>query len=248
MYEGWRLGRSRRRGRDAPAGPGRAAADGAAAVRRGRDRDQPGRPPSWAAAPVAAWRSPATRAAPTDVTARRAAPAAVLAAAAGAHRPPGPGAAPGRATAIAGPYLRDALLDAGVLVETLETATFWSALPRLYDGVTAALRDVTGRPGRAADRRSATSPTSTRPAPRSTSRSPPQPTTPWRTGAPPRRPSSDAIARRRRTITHHHGVGRDHLSWYGREIGEIGVGALAAVKRRLDPQGKINPGVLIPIG
>ena len=27
------------------------------------------------------------------------------------------------------PYLRDALLDVGVLVETLETATFWSGLP-----------------------------------------------------------------------------------------------------------------------
>ena len=37
------------------------------------------------------------------------------------------------------PYLRDSLLDVGVLVETLETATFWSNLPRLHAAVTAAL-------------------------------------------------------------------------------------------------------------
>ena len=61
------------------------------------------------------------------------------------------------------------------------------------------------------------------------------------------------VGRRRRdpaaggSITHHHGVGRDHVEWYAREIGELGVGALAAVKRRLDPQGILNPGVLIPI-
>ncbi len=40
-----------------------------------------------------------------------------------------------------GPYLRDALLDAGALVETLETVTFWSSLPELYAAVSGALRD-----------------------------------------------------------------------------------------------------------
>ncbi len=41
-----------------------------------------------------------------------------------------------------GPYLRDALLDAGALVETLETVAFWSALDALYAAVSAALRDA----------------------------------------------------------------------------------------------------------
>ena len=40
----------------------------------------------------------------------------------------------------AGPYLRDALLDHGVFVETLETATSWSNLPTLYAAVGDALR------------------------------------------------------------------------------------------------------------
>src|SRR6478735_5798754 len=52
------------------------------------------------------------------------------------------GEEPGRAW-VAGrfhaPYLRDAMLDVGVLVETLETATFWSRLPALYAAVTAAV-------------------------------------------------------------------------------------------------------------
>ena len=40
---------------------------------------------------------------------------------------------------FAGPHLRDDLLDRGVLVETLETATTWSNLERLYRAVVAAL-------------------------------------------------------------------------------------------------------------
>jgi alkyldihydroxyacetonephosphate synthase len=40
-----------------------------------------------------------------------------------------------------GPYLRDALLAAGALVETLETAAFWSSLHNLYERVSGALRD-----------------------------------------------------------------------------------------------------------
>ena len=38
-----------------------------------------------------------------------------------------------------GPYLRDSMLDVGVLVETLETVTFWSNRQRLYAAVKAAL-------------------------------------------------------------------------------------------------------------
>ena len=46
-----------------------------------------------------------------------------------------------------GPYLRDALLDAGALVETLETVTFWSGVPRLYEAVSEALREALAAAG-----------------------------------------------------------------------------------------------------
>ena len=42
---------------------------------------------------------------------------------------------------FAAPYLRDEMLDHGVMVETLETATTWSNLHRLYAAVRDALRE-----------------------------------------------------------------------------------------------------------
>jgi alkyldihydroxyacetonephosphate synthase len=47
------------------------------------------------------------------------------------------------------------------------------------------------------------------------------------------------------TITHHHGLGRDHRTWYDRERPELFAHALRAVKQRLDPRHVLNPGVLI---
>ena len=43
------------------------------------------------------------------------------------------------------------------------------------------------------------------------------------------------------------GVGTDHREWYAREIGELGVDVLDAVKATLDPPGIMNPGVLLPL-
>jgi len=47
------------------------------------------------------------------------------------------------------------------------------------------------------------------------------------------------------TISHHHAVGVDHAPYLGREIGDLGVDVLAAVKRTLDPDGVLNPGKLV---
>ena len=142
------------------------------------------------------------------------------------------------------PYLRDSMLDVGVLVETLETATFWCNRDALYAAVQAALDGVARR------RRawcSATSRTSTRPAARSTSPSPPRPApTRCRSGSPPRPPRatrSSPPAPPSPTTTPSApttGPGWPH------EIGELGVSVLRAVKADLDPTGVLNPGVLIP--
>ena len=47
------------------------------------------------------------------------------------------------------------------------------------------------------------------------------------------------------TITHHHAVGRYHRPWYDRQRPELFAQALRAVKHVLDPNGMLNPGVLI---
>ena len=44
------------------------------------------------------------------------------------------------------PYLRDSMLDVGVLVETLETAAYWSRLRHTYDAVSAALVEALEEP------------------------------------------------------------------------------------------------------
>ena len=59
------------------------------------------------------------------------------------------GASPGRAWLkgrFAAPYLRDDLLEHGVMVETLETATQWSNLGRLHRSVERGDRRLARRP------------------------------------------------------------------------------------------------------
>lgn len=55
----------------------------------------------------------------------------------------------------------------------------------------------------------------------------------------------DAVIQHGGTITHHHAVGRLHRPWYDRQRPELFASALRAAKAALDPQGLMNPGVLI---
>jgi alkyldihydroxyacetonephosphate synthase len=145
-----------------------------------------------------------------------------------------------------GPRLRDALLTAGLFTETLETATWWSGLPALYRAVRGALLDRLTVDGRAPLVLCHVS-------------------HPYETGASlyftiaaaadpgivPRWAAAKAatltaIHAAGGTVTHHHGVGRDHVPGYRADLGETGVELLRAIKRHLDPAGILNPGVLVP--
>ena len=145
------------------------------------------------------------------------------------------------------PTLRDALLDAGALCETLETATDWSGLGDLrrtvVDTLTAEL-EATGTPALVMCHISHVYPTGAslyftvvagqRGA---------DPVAQWR-GV--KRATTAAIVAAGGTVTHHHAVGRDHREFMVDEIGQVGVAVLRAVKQALDPEGICNPGVLIP--
>jgi alkyldihydroxyacetonephosphate synthase len=145
-----------------------------------------------------------------------------------------------------GPYLRDSLLDAGVLVETLETAAFWSGLDRVYDGVRQALQDSLakqGTPPIVLCHVSHVYETGASLYFTVAARQSDDPLAQW---AAAKAAAGDAIVAAGATITHHHAVGRDHRPWLAREIGPVGVEMLRAVKARLDPAGVLNPGVLVP--
>jgi alkyldihydroxyacetonephosphate synthase len=48
------------------------------------------------------------------------------------------------------------------------------------------------------------------------------------------------------TLSHHHAVGTEHLPWLAADISPLGVEAIAAIKRGLDPNNIMNPGRLQP--
>jgi alkyldihydroxyacetonephosphate synthase len=50
------------------------------------------------------------------------------------------------------------------------------------------------------------------------------------------------------TISHQHGVGKDHARYMSVEKGTIGLSMIEAVRRQLDPDGMMNPGTLFPAG
>ena len=57
--------------------------------------------------------------------------------------------------------------------------------------------------------------------------------------------ANDVVVAAGGTITHHHAVGRDHRPGYARECPPLFADALRAAKARLDPNGLLNPGVLL---
>jgi alkyldihydroxyacetonephosphate synthase len=146
----------------------------------------------------------------------------------------------------AAPYLRDELLDRGVLVETLETATNWSNLGELHRAVGDALR-------------TALSERETPPLVMChvshlyasgaslyftfLARQEEDALGQWRAA---KTAASEAIVAGGGTITHHHAIGRDHRQWMAAESGPLGIEVLRAAKERLDPAGIMNPGKLLP--
>jgi alkyldihydroxyacetonephosphate synthase len=161
------------------------------------------------------------------------------------------GRSPGRAwlrSRYAAPYLRDELLDRGIMAETLETATSWSRLEDLHGAVAAALRDsLSARetPPVVMCHVSHLYPSGASLYFTFLARQ--QRDDPLGQWSAAKTAASEAIVAAGGTITHHHAVGRDHARWLGAEIGELGLELLRAAKSRLDPAGIMNPGKLLPL-
>jgi alkyldihydroxyacetonephosphate synthase len=150
-----------------------------------------------------------------------------------------------RRTFLRAPYLRDALIRLGVIVETFETAITWDR----FDEFVATVRSATEHAVASVCGAGAVSVRVTHVYPDGAA--------PYFTVLAPGRAggevamwdeikgaASDAILAAGGTITHHHAVGRTHAPWYEQQRPAPFGAALAAAKRALDPAGVLNRGVL----
>jgi alkyldihydroxyacetonephosphate synthase len=60
-----------------------------------------------------------------------------------------------------------------------------------------------------------------------------------------KRAASETIVAHGGTISHQHGIGRDHLPYLAAEKGATGLHAITAALNALDPDGLMSPGVLL---
>jgi alkyldihydroxyacetonephosphate synthase len=143
------------------------------------------------------------------------------------------------------PYLRHTLWDLGYAVDTLETAVDW---PRLADAITTietSIREAV--PGRPVHVFTHMSHIYAQGASIYTSYVFPNAKTYeetlglWRVY---KRAASEAVVASGGTISHQHGVGRDHAPYLEAEKTARGMQALGALREHFDPSEVLNPGVL----
>jgi alkyldihydroxyacetonephosphate synthase len=146
-----------------------------------------------------------------------------------------------------GPYLRNALWDAGYAVDTVETAVDWPRATDLMQAIETAARDALSEHGEAVHAfthlshvyRQGCSIYST---------------FVFRAGVDPdadlqhwrrlKARVSEVIVAGGGTISHQHGVGVDHAPWLEAEKGAQGMALLRAMAAQIDPERMLNPGKL----
>jgi alkyldihydroxyacetonephosphate synthase len=146
------------------------------------------------------------------------------------------------------PYLRNTLWEQGYAIDTLETATTWDKV----DGTMAAIENAlsTGLTGEGEKVHVFTHLSHVYPSGSSI-----YTTYAFRLGNTPEKSiarwqalksaASRAIVKEGATISHQHGVGRDHAPYLLNEKGDIGMNAIRALAKSFDPDQRFNPGALL---
>ena len=149
------------------------------------------------------------------------------------------------------PYWRDPATALGVIMDTFETAITWERFESFYTSVkkdvSEAIFRATGQQSMLSCRLTHVYPDGAAPyftfATRGSGRgSVRDALAAWREI---KLAANEAVVAHGGTITHHHGVGRDHRNGYEHEAPDIYRTMLAAAKHVADPKGIMNPGVLI---
>ncbi len=148
-----------------------------------------------------------------------------------------------------GVYLRNSLWDLGYAIDTFETSTHWSNITAMMQGAEAAVGAALESEGekvhvfthlshfyptgasvytsyvfRCADTYEGT-------------------LARWQKC---KDAASEFISTHQGTISHQHGVGRDHAPYLEREKGALGMRAISTLANEFDPDGRMNPGKLLP--
>ncbi len=146
------------------------------------------------------------------------------------------------------PYLRSALWEEGYASDTLETATSWSGASRLLSRLETAIAGALAP----WDEHVWAFTHFSHLYPSGTSL---YTTFMFRLAADPdetlarwlaiKRAATEVIAAERATISHHHGIGTDLAEYLPAEKGALGMHALRSLVQAFDPEGIMNPGVLL---
>jgi alkyldihydroxyacetonephosphate synthase len=148
---------------------------------------------------------------------------------------------------IRGCYFREHMTPRAIISDTFETAITWERFKDFHENVKTdvhrVIREVTGHQGWLTCRFTHVYPDG--PAPYFTFVGLGQKDKMLEQFSAIKSAASDAVVDRGGTVTHHHAVGRMHRAQYDRQRPELFAAALSTMKRRLDPQWILNPGVLI---
>ncbi len=146
------------------------------------------------------------------------------------------------------PYLREALWQMGYAVDTLETATDWSNVDNLVARIESNLRECLNADGERVHVFTHLShfygqgcSIYTTYVFRAAS-SYPETLARWRTL---KTTTSELIVQNGGTISHQHGVGKDHAPFLPVEKGQLGMSAIRALCQHFDGDALLNPGTLV---
>jgi alkyldihydroxyacetonephosphate synthase len=146
-------------------------------------------------------------------------------------------------------YLRNTLWDLGYAVDTLETAVNWDkvtdTMAHIEEGLEQALDSLDG-PILAFSHLSHVYATGSSIYTTFVFRLADTPQKTLERWQKLKQAASRAIVEAGGTISHHHGIGKDHLPYLEAEKGPIGIKTLQQVFNYLDPDRQMNPGKLLP--
>lgn len=146
------------------------------------------------------------------------------------------------------PYLRGTLWEKGIMVDTFETATNWYNIDEQMQQMQAAVQTALADEGEAVMAFTHISHVYKQGASLYTTyffRAAQDHASTLSRWQKIKHAASSSLANGKATISHQHGVGRDHAPYLTAEKGKLGIQVTRDMLKSLDPEQRMNPGVLI---